>query len=1012
MIGLVLLLLAGALILAGRQSVLARARWRFLRLRLRPGAGVPPALERTLMRVLAVQGGEVWQVAEETSWALVVSVPAVQVAPLREALRAHTPEIYVSTVTVLPWPAPARLVLRPSATRRPILVGRVVGRGGVVGQVVLDDTRGLPLPAPWLMTLVRALAPWTRRTRGPLLPADLATTPGCRVPAPPAIAPMLPPMGSLPIGVTTGGERVTLPCAAGQAVAIVGGGERASSALTTLLTQSLAAGIALVATLPRSVADAWLPTIDIGLTGRVRVVDARALGDTATLDVVQLLDDVVLAALIQDLAGLTAADPALRSLAPTIAAWRATGERHLGTLLADLMEPDPALGAQLGWDGAERRGYGQRWLGRLVRHLAGPLLALTASPGEDLPALLGAGGGLVVIAPDDAYAAGALHTMLTHLVRALPASPRPLLLATDHPTLPPLRAPQAMAFWTTPAAPTVPAWHLLVGGTQASGSPYARLDVQGATVATLSGRWLLLHPRATYQAWCVPLGQVLPADERGLPVVGLPPHAGPIPFLPDDTPTVPALWDAAVQTLLAAWRRATVMHETLGTLVAVQPTATIVIDRTGEERVQLDVRVHQARRELATALHDTSVGAIEVGGRTDGGAGLTTLTLTLAPLHSGRSLTPTVGVTDTVGAYHQYPWSALCHLLITNDAAGDLAFAAALQTLATSSPDRVALTVVGDALPTWQPLLATPHALPARTADLADALDALLAAQLDPHGDARTPLVLLRLVDTPTIGEQRALMRAMQRSQERPFMLILSAKASWADLVPFDRYCSRLDGGSHQLTVLHDRPRTIDRLTWHGTTAVLATLPARTQAAERRAPRPPTAVWEVPLDALAPLPSSLWTPAPAPSPAPAHPGHAPAAPIVLAPQAMRPAVAALASPAQDASSASGPLAIAPSARPVLTLASLRPVIAAILPARRRGLTPRVLADAFPQTSPKDWTWADVATVGTLLPGVLIPPPGGEGSWRLAAELIDDAAVWAAVDAALDTTEDVLDEALV
>lgn len=1013
MIGFVMLLLVGALILSGRHAVLMRARWGFLRLRLRSGAVVPPALERTLGRVLAVQGGEVWQVAEDASWALVVSVPAAQLASLREALRAHTPEVYVSTVTALPWPS--RLTRRSVGRPRPALVGHVVGRGGVVGIIVLDDTRGLPLLFPWLVVLLRALAPWTQRTRTPLLPTDLVSSAGCRVPAPPAIIPALPAAGGVPIGVTTGGVRVTLPCSAGQAVAVVGSADRASSALTTLLTQSLAAGIALMAMLPRSAADAWLPTLDAGLASRLRVVDARSLGITATLDVVRLLDDVALAALIQDLAGLTAADPALCSLAPTITTWRTRDGHHLGTLLADLMDPDVALGAQLGWDGAERRGYGQRWMGRLSRLLAGPLLPLTAGPGEDLPALLGAGGGLVVIAPDDAYAAGAIHTVLTHLVRALPASARPLLLATDHPILPPLRASHAMALWTTPAAPPVPAWHLLVGGTQASGSPYARLDVHGATVATLRDRWLLLHPRESYQAWCVPLGQVLPADATPLVSTTMamagPMMGGPAPAAPTD---VPALWDAAVQTLLAAWRRATVIHETLGTLVAVQPTATMTIARTGEERVQLTVRVQEASPDLATALHDTGVGAIEVRERTDGVYGLTVLTLTLAPVLTGLSLTPTIGIMDTADGYHQYPWSALRHLLITDDASGDLAVRAAVQTLATSSPDRVAFTVVGDGMPTWQPLRATPHALPAGSADLSEALDALLAGQLDPHHDGRTPLVLIRLVVPPTNVEQRALMRAMQRSQERPFMVILSANASWADLVPFDRYCSRLDGGAHQLTVLHDRPRTLARLTWHGTAAALAMLPARTQAAELLPPRVPTAVWEVPAEALAPLPSTLWTPAPVPSPAPADPGHAPAVPTVLAPPAAPPAAAALASPAQDAASASGPLAAVLSARPAITPALLRPVVTAILTNRRRGLAPRVLAEAVPQTRAKDWTWTDVAIVGALLPGVLVSPPGGQGAWLLAPELDarDDAAVWAAVDAALDAMEEVAHEAVV
>jgi hypothetical protein len=73
--------------------------------------------------------------------------------------------------------------------------------------------------------------------------------------------------------------------------------------------------------------------------------------------------------------------------------------------------------------------------------------------------------------------------------------------------------------------------------------------------------------------------------------------------------------------------------------------------------------------------------------------------------------------------------------------------------------------------------------------------------------------------------------------------------------------------------------------------------------------------------------------------------------------------------------------------------------------------PRALAETFPQTNPKDWTWDDVAAVGAVLPGVLMPRDGGEGSWLLAAELDDDAAVWAAVDAVLDTTE-VVDETVV
>lgn len=772
-----LLLLLGVLMAVGvvwitiRRRMRERAGWVRLRLRVQPDTAVAP-LDAAIHACLRhAGGGEIISVRDGSGWAVVVAVPAPAEVTVRQVMATYAPHGHVARVARVHLPPTPRWALLAPASgwtgdAAAALVISAVTAQGTVGRVALSPTHGgWPMLRRWWHgwgEVCRSVAAWRAvPLRGTLLPSD-ASTAGWMIPPLPTLDTSVPlaPGGALPLGTAMNGMPVALPLGRQQRLAVVGGIISCRTALRPLLDQGVALGVGTVGWVSAELADAWLPTLSPATRERVRVVDGRTVATTVTLDLGAMLDDAALADLLARLAALGDREPPLRLLRPALAAWRTTDPaRQWGTLLALLGDPPSALCAAALYDGSDRRFVASRWRRRLAALTRPAMMGVLATPGDDVPGILLAGGMVLVIQPTDPLERTLLGQIVGAVVAALPASARPCMVVSetgDGATA--LRDHAHAAVWTSAQADTVPAWALVVGGALGRGVPFDRWAIHPVTAATLRDRWLLLHPLSTAATLVVPPGVVVPI-------------AAAADFVSANA------WLPAVQRLLAA------------DALRNNPTSIdhLKIDHATAAATRLQMVV---RTTAAPPLVTDS--AIQFGASAGSGAGLAVIPSHIVMVATdatdpARDWQALLALVADDGSPIVVPWTTVDHLAICGDREQRVLVHALLGLVESIHADHHALFWLG-ALTALQPLMTIPHAEPVVDGSLTHQVDHVLTMMMTPALRVRHSWVVL-VIPTLTAVEIALVHRLLVRAATQPLTLILHCE-SRTDLALVQAYLS------------------------------------------------------------------------------------------------------------------------------------------------------------------------------------------------------------------------------
>lgn len=786
------------------RSVVDRGRWPMYRVRVASDGDPRVALDAPLRSLLERVHGEIWTFRlDPISLAIVITVPPYAEHELRVLIAPYATTVYLTPVTAMQMPRFVSLHGLDSAHDWPLttsttagcMVYRQTGRYHMIG---VRHARGIRIPRAWLPYLLIVLR-WLpgggeRPTR--VLP-DTALGGYVLPPIPPMDDRMPDPgPGSWLIGPGRDGTPISVALTDQQQILIRGGATQRWNATLRLLLTALRGNAGGVAWLAGASVDALLRELDPAERARLRVVDWRSVGSSATLDL-HTLTPATVSRVVQQWARCVAVDPLTGILDHAIADW-CTGTEQVGWLFGRVLSPSYDLLHAAGFSRDQRMVVRQRWQHRLAPLIESPLLHVLAAPGTDAAPLVAAGGWLVVVQPADPMARTWMRQLVDAVVHDLPVGPRPCVVVSDsRDDDPALAVHQHAGLWSG-TLPPVRGWQVFVGG---SATRLVRPHQSPLNVLGLTHRWIIAHPAQPYQHDIVwdhgaagavaepdtPMGHGAAALERGRV---------------DDGAALDAAGLTAIETILEGVARGQQVGDTAVVLAAelmlpvVRGAASPPDTRPANHGHEVHVRVVNGDDQTPQRLLQHSDGGVEAQW-VDAAPTVGVLAVRVTfPRGVARHPSVLALVGDRTWAF---PWLAINHLAVVGDHSGHVIRSIIGSFVSMTDPDRFSVWLIDPAPIMLAEFCAAPHSVVSDRAGwdgVNHLLDRLLRGE-----DSRTPLVVIPIPDPLTNEAVMWISRLLQRAHsQRVHVLVVAAQMS-AALLPFDRYLSFVvadatDGGT------------------------------------------------------------------------------------------------------------------------------------------------------------------------------------------------------------------------